>query len=431
MFSRAAFLGDAVGANLSGGDPWRLLGVLVAGCCLLFVRHRRPLAVLVGELALAVVGSAFGWLPLMYVLPMVALYACAVRGPWRVSVAGSGLYLLGMALALAIDAGISFGPDGIVLSKFAVGGIISNAVISLALIGIAFASHVRWDRRVAAVEERRRETERAAEIERLAAARDAALAKSRIAAELHDSVGHDLTAIIALSEGLAEVTGDEAFDTAVASINELARAGLADTRRAVRALAKDAGEVALEASGPWAPDASDALAGAGALASACNPYHRWDEIPTLLDTARAVGVTAALTETGHRSPDADQADLAFRIVRESVTNALRHAPGLTRITVSVDHGEDGVATVTVRNDGVEVGARGELSALGSADAICEDAVADRKSTGMGLAHLQDLVEVAGGIFSTASDGVGGWTVHAQLDGSSSFAAHANQEGDER
>lgn len=375
MFSRAVFLGDVAGASLSGGSSWQLLGILAGGCCLLFVRHRWPLAVLGCELIFAVVGSVFGWLPLMYFLPMIALYACVARGLWRISLAGFGFYLLGMGLALAIDAEVSFGPDGVVLPGFAAGGIISNTVISLVLAAVASASHVRWERRAAAAEERRREAERAAEMARLAAARDAALAKSRIAAELHDSVGHDLTAIIALSEGLVEATGDEALDAAVANINELARAGLADTRRAVQALAGDTGP-----------------------APSRNSRHHWDEISALLDTARATGVTAALTETGRRSPDANQADLAFRIVRESVTNALRHAPGLTRITVSLDHGEDGAMTVTVRNDGVGM------------EGSPQDGI------GMGLARLGEVVKVSGGTFSAGSDTPGNWTVRAELRG---------------
>ena len=377
MFSRAVFVGEPAGADLSGAALWQLLGMLTVGCCLLFVRHRWPLAVLSCEVILAVAASVLSWLPLVYFLPMVALYACVARGSWRISLAGYGLYLVGMALALAIDAEISFGPDGMSLPGSAVGGIISNAVISLVFAVAAFTSHIRWDRRIAEAGKRRREAERAAEMERLAAARDKALAKSRIAAELHDSVGHDLTAIIALSEGLAGATGDEGLDAAVANINELARAGLADTRRAVRALAD----------------------GVSVSTPARNSRHRWDEIPTLLDTARAIGITAALTETGRRSPDADQADLAFRIIRESVTNALRHAPDLTRITVSLDHGNDGSAAVTVRNDGA-----------GKKAPFQED------GTGMGLDRLGELVAASGGTFSSGLEEPCCWTVRAELKG---------------
>ena len=389
LFSRMVFLGAVAGANPSGNDQWQLLGILATGCCLLFVRHRWPLAVLGCELAIAVAASGLDWLSVMYLPPMVALYACVARGPWRVSLAGFGLYLLGMTLALAIDARVLVGPEGLSFLNLAAGEAISTAAISLVLAAVAFASHARWERRTEAAEEHRREAERAVEMERLAAARDAALAKSRIAAELHDSVGHNLTAIIALSEGLVGATGDEALDAALASINELARTGLADTRRAVQALASahDAPQPTGNGSGTCT----------GNVLGSTERTYRWDEIPTLLDTARAAGITAALTETGCRAQDVCQADLAFRIVRESVTNALRHAPDLTRIMVSLDHGEDGGVTVTVRNDGAD-----------------KKVSPQEGGTGMGLNRLGELVAASGGTLSAGLEEPGGWAVRAEL-----------------
>lgn len=220
---------------------------------------------------------------------------------------------------------------------------------------------------------------------RAEAERDRALAKSRIAAELHDSVGHDLTAIVALSEGLAGATGDEQLDRAIASINELARSGLADTRRAVRALAGEARSTA----------APSALPGSAPTEKPAE-RHRWDEIAALLGSVRAAGVTAALTETGVRPDDPSQAGLAFRVCREGVTNALRHAAGLSRLTVSVDHGGDGSADVAIRDDGTPgegVGGPG---------------------TGMGLSRLRREVGESGGTLSAGPVGEGGWCLKAHL-----------------
>ena len=77
------------------------------------------------------------------------------------------------------------------------------------------------------------ECRRAAE---LAFQRDAAIRRSRIAGQLHDSVGQGLTVIIALSEGLAGKTDDPRVEDALHGINEIARESLGDTRKAVRAL---------------------------------------------------------------------------------------------------------------------------------------------------------------------------------------------------
>ena len=251
--------------------------------------------------------------------------------------------------------------------------------------GVALLSRFRWWRLCEAEDAAQREAERAVEIARAAEARDRALAKSRIAAELHDSVGHDLTAIIALSEGLAGATGDEQLDRAIASINELARSGLADTRRAVRALAGEARSTA----------APSALPGSAPTEKPAE-RHRWDEIAALLGPVRAAGVTAAFTETGVRPDDPSQAGLAFRVCREGVTNALRHAAGLSRLTASVDHGGDGSADVAIRDDGTP----GE----GAGD----------PGTGMGLARLRGEVGESGGTLAAGPVDEGGWCLKAHL-----------------
>ena len=52
--------------------------------------------------------------------------------------------------------------------------------------------------------------------------RDEERRRADVAAELHDSVGHNLTAIIALTEGLEGLT-QEPVEGAIKSINNLAR----------------------------------------------------------------------------------------------------------------------------------------------------------------------------------------------------------------
>ena len=294
------------------------------------------------------------------------------RAPRREAAAGGVAAVATVALSAVVDgfAGASASPSpSLAMSLAGIGYPL------MLVLGAALLSRFRL--------QRLREAEAAARAE---AERDRALAKSRIAAELHDSVGHDLTAIVALSEGLAGATGDEQLDRAIASINELARSGLADTRRAVRALAGGEGSTA-------APPASPGPAPAEKPAE----RHRWDnEIAALLGPVRAAGVTAALTETGARPDDPSQAGLAFRVSREGITNALRHAAGLSRLTVSVDHGEDGSADVAIRDDGTP----GE----GAGD----------PGTGMGLARLRKEVEESGGTLAAGSVGEGGWCLEAHL-----------------
>ena len=371
MFARVVFAG--ADPSLSAPSSQAALFVLMAvGCAALFLRYRLPVVSVLFESVVGLLASVMGALAYVYFLPLVALYACVARAPRREAAAGGVAAVAAVALSAVVDgfAGASASPSpSLAMSLAGIGYPL------MLVLGAALLSRFRL--------QRLREAEAAARAE---AERDRALAKSRIAAELHDSVGHDLTAIVALSEGLAGATGDEQLDRAIASINELARSGLADTRRAVRALAGGEGSTA-------APPASPGPAPAEKPAE----RHRWDnEIAALLGPVRAAGVTAALTETGARPDDPSQAGLAFRVSREGITNALRHAAGLSRLTVSVDHGEDGSADVAIRDDGTP----GE----GAGD----------PGTGMGLARLRKEVEESGGTLAAGSVGEGGWCLEAHL-----------------
>ena len=180
--------------------------------------------------------------------------------------------------------------------------------------------------------ERTRETQRRGREAALRAAsleqeRNLALAQSRVAAELHDSVGHGLTTIIVLSEGLGGATGDAEVDEALAGINAAARECLEQTREAVRALGRAAG----------------AAAGPG--------RHTWDDVHSVIASARSTGMAVAFHESGRRPQDEGQADLAFAVAREGITNALRHARGASAVTVSWEHRDDGWVEASVRDDG--------------------------------------------------------------------------------
>ena len=305
MFARVVFAG--ADPSLSAPSSQAALFVLMAvGCAALFLRYRLPVVSVLFESVVGLLASAMGALAYVYFLPLVALYACVARAPRREAAAGGVAAVATVALSAVVDGFAGASASSSPSLAMSLAGIGYPLMLVL---GAALLSRFRL--------QRLREAEAAARAE---AERDRALAKSRIAAELHDSVGHDLTAIVALSEGLAGATGDEQLDRAIASINELARSGLADTRRAVRALAGEARSTA----------APSALPGSAPTEKPAE-RHRWDEIAALLGSVRAAGVTAALTETGVRPDDPSQAGLAFRVCREGVTNALRHAAGLSRL----------------------------------------------------------------------------------------------------
>jgi len=81
------------------------------------------------------------------------------------------------------------------------------------------------------------------------------------------------------------------------------------------------------------------------------PQPGLEDLPGLLDSARAGGVTVTTDVTGTRRPLPDGVNLsAYRIVQEALSNAMRHAPG-SKVQVKLFYGEAALV-IEIRNDGV-------------------------------------------------------------------------------
>jgi signal transduction histidine kinase len=86
----------------------------------------------------------------------------------------------------------------------------------------------------------------------------------------------------------------------------------------------------------------------------------------------------------------------IRLVQESLTNARKHAAGVSRIDVDV-RTDDGAVLVRVADDGTGQ----HSSPVGG-------------SGGFGLVGMRERVELLGGRFSAGPNGGSGWTVAAEL-----------------
>jgi len=371
MIGSAVLTGRVGDGGIVGGiAPTRigftvLILAAIGSTALLPARRRHPLAVFLTECAVYVAASALGLNNFFLVPVLVALGSAVSRLPlWQ------HLAVIGAACLMATVSAFLVAPPGILMEEWLSQVV---AVLLTAIAAMLARSVANW---------RAAQADAKAERERfrvLRAERDRAVSRAGIAAELHDSVGHGLTTIIALSEGLAG-SADPEVDEALGGINEVARECLEQTRRAVRALA-DGGD-------------SPNRDGAGCRS--------WDEIRSVVGRVRSLGVTVVFTETGQRADDEAQADLCFALTREALTNAVRHAPVLSQVQVSWDHGESAV-TVTVRNDGASGDSGGE-----------DDGCRGGSAEGTGLPRLRDRIEVAGGSLDWGPESDGVWLVTATV-----------------
>ena len=212
-----------------------------------------------------------------------------------------------------------------------------------------------------------------------AAARHAQdMERARLARELHDVVAHQLSAI-AVQAGaarLAAASDPQAAAAAVAAIERQARGGLTELNQLVRELrpAADSG-----------PDTS--------------PQPRLGDIPGLIERAGEAGMRAELRVDGEPRPLPPAVELAgYRVVQESLTNAIRYAAGAAA-TVRLAYRDDGIM-VEVTDDGP--------GAAAAAAAI--------RGGGAGLAGLRERARLLGGQLEAGSAAERGFAVRAFLPG---------------
>jgi signal transduction histidine kinase len=216
-------------------------------------------------------------------------------------------------------------------------------------------------------------TELAATRERLAE-QAVHLERRRIAAELHDLVGHSLTVVLLSVTGARRLVRDDP-DAATQALLEAERVGresLAQIRGSVRALRDD------RTAGPEAA-----------------PMPAATDLPELVETMTAAGSSVDLTVTGKlEHVEAAAGLVVYRVVQESLNNVARHAPGMpARVTVDV------------ADDAVEV----EVFDAGPAGA----APAANGSAGVGIVGMRERVEAVGGALD-AGPTADGWRVRARI-----------------
>nr|WP_255633106.1 histidine kinase [Demequina sp. TTPB684] len=195
--------------------------------------------------------------------------------------------------------------------------------------------------------------------------------RSRIAREMHDVVAHSLSVMITLADGAAatlERTPDRSR-TALTELTSTGRAALRDMRRVLGALSDD--DAPLE------------------------PTGQGQDLTSLIERFRTAGLTVRAEGIGLEPPADTGLRLAlYRVVQESLTNVLRHAPGTAWVDVQLNHLADGWEVTVIDQGGVMPGPESD-------------------GAGLGLVGMRERVELFGGTVE-AGPLDSGWRVHVKI-----------------
>jgi signal transduction histidine kinase len=347
----AAGLGGVVlEATLRQDVVWRPVAVVLAVwlCVLPMWRRTRPLAM---------VALGFGAMILLQVASLVA----APREP-------VGLYTTGLVVLVLVYALPRWGSGrevvlggGVILAAFALSVVTDDTPAVDQVVGFAFlllpaviGASVRFR---ATARERQLEQVRSRERERLAR-------------ELHDTVAHHVSAMVIRAQAGRVVAGTDpaAAVEALEGVEEEGARTLEEMRAMVAAL-RDGGAGAELAPRAGIADLERLVrAPGGRLRVDLGLDGELDTLPPAVDAA------------------------VYRIVQESVTNAMRHAVDATEVVVRVT-GEPQTVRVTVRDDGARAG---------------------RGRDGYGLAGLRERAALLGGELRAGPGADQGWRVEAEL-----------------
>lgn len=209
----------------------------------------------------------------------------------------------------------------------------------------------------------------------LAAERERLLAeRNRLAHELHDSIGHTLTAATIQAAVAGEVLSADpaAARAAMRSIEESTRAALEDLDYVLGVLREEQSGTA--------------------------PTRTLADLPELLDRLRHAGAVVEPELSGELAQvQGTLSRAAYRILQEGLTNALRHGSG-GPIEVRVAAGPDGLDLTVVNRTGARTGpGPGTFS-----------------TSGHGLPGLAERVRLLHGEFQAGPDGTQHWRLACRL-----------------
>ncbi|WSF41402.1 histidine kinase [Streptomyces sp. NBC_01356] len=350
-FGTFVLVAIAEGQRLSNGEGWMPSQIaswllIVAVCGALLFRRRYPVAV--GWFTVLATGGYYVLSDIdgpLVVVPIVALYAIAAQGRVRAAIAMAATMVIGMGWGALLGESDITGTVVFMLTGWLV------AVVALGSVRHGRVAYAEEEARLRATEER-----------------------LRIARELHDVIGHNISMInVQAAAALHRLKKDPAqAEEALGAIKAGSREALRELRATLGVLRR------VDEEAPTAP--------APGLA-------RVDE---LVASAKLTGLTVRIERTGAERTLPAPADLAaYRIVQESLTNVAKHS-GAGQVTIRIAYGE-GELALSVEDDGRGAAARPAGAGGGS-----------------GIAGMTERARALGGELAAGPRPEGGFAVRAWL-----------------
>ncbi|MBT2444228.1 sensor histidine kinase [Streptomyces sp. ISL-36] len=376
VFWTGAALTDAAGGwrNIAR-DPsvpvWLVLAMSLALSVPLLWRRRHPMAVLAVMACASLASNVSGAFLQAGFLQLIVVFHIALRLPPRA---------LARSLALIVPPLVT----GAI--RFPKGSWDQQVVPTLwayamvALLGIAVRS--RQDYTAGLVDRARR-----LEIERDQQAQLAAAAeRTRIAREMHDIIGHNLSVITGLADGgrYAAAKSPERAAQALDAIGTTSRQALTELRRLLGVLRDDSPEAVRDPQ-PSLADLDELITGV-----------RTAGLPVRVEIRDA-------PEDGSLPAGAQLT--VYRVVQEALTNTLKHAGPKARSTVLLAYGEDGL-TVDVTDSG-----GGDTDATGTGRTGAGET---GTGTGQGIAGMRERAALYDGTLEAGPLPTAGWRVRLRL-----------------
>jgi len=325
--------------------------LLVAGPVALAARRRHPVPVLWVTLAATLGPSGTGLTQLSF---LVAFFVAATAGK---------RYPAWLALALTFAWTIWLAPFAYHYKVPPANDALALAGWQLAVAIAAEATRIRAERAAATRASRRIDQRRQQSEERL-----------RIARDLHDVIGHNISLInVQASMGLDLMDSQpEQARAALSAIKSASKEALEELRTMLTTLRHD-DDVAPR-----------------------SPVPGLERLPELIKLTRTAGLSVEVEVAGKAPPLPAAVQLAaYRIIQESLTNVARHA-GPARVTVRVSY-DDADVRVEIDDDGT--------APSNGAAAI---------GTGSGITGMRERAAALGGDLSAGFRHGGGFRVSARL-----------------